>query len=271
MQAECVISSQREIAPRHFSLVFKSSEIAMKARAGQFVHILPRSQSASDPLLRRAFSILRAEDGEVEVLYRVMGRGTAAMSQWSAGDLIDVIGPLGKPFEPLTEYSLLVGGGVGVPPLAMLASTRVNQKVEALVGARSAQEVLCRREFMRYGVPFEVTTDDGSEGHHGFVTELLQSRIESAKEAGILPTVFSCGPLPMLRAVAAICESFGTRCFVSLEENMPCGVGVCNGCVVPVTGQGDAYSRFRRICIDGPALDANDVDWLAWNEQGARA
>lgn len=256
---------QREVAPGHFRAQFHSEAIARGARAGQFVHVLPRSNGVFDPLLRRAFSVLKTDGDEFEILYKVMGRGTEMMSHWQPGDLVSVLGPLGKPFPAIAPHSILVGGGVGVPPLAMLASERSGQKMTALVGARTASDVLCGEDFQAAGVPCEVTTDDGSAGHHGFVTELLKVHLEKAGSEK--PSVYSCGPLPMLRAVSRVCHEHGATCYVSLEEAMPCGVGVCNGCVVPIKpgegsgGAGDDYSLYKRICVDGPVLSGQAVDW----------
>lgn len=256
------IIAHQEVAPQHFRMRLSAPLLARQAQAGQFVHILPRDGGLTDPLLRRAFSILSVQGDTFEVLYRVMGRGTRQMSHWTVGQEVDVLGPLGQPFAPLAQYSLLVGGGVGVPPLAMLASRNERSQVTALIGARTAGDVLCREDFERLGVPLEVATEDGSAGHRGLVTELLQQHLQNAPSTGT--AVYSCGPLPMLRAVAALCNRFNVPCQVSLEENMPCGVGICNGCVAPVLGHGDDYSRYRRICVDGPVCWANEIDWTHW-------
>ncbi len=262
------IVAHDEVAPSYFRLKFCAPAIARAALAGQFVHLLPAADQAVDPLLRRAFSILAVQDDMVEVLYRVEGRGTAQMATWRVGDVVDALGPLGIPFAPLPASALLVGGGVGVPPLAMLASqhtvveqTTENREMRALIGARTRSEIICLDDFEQYHVPVEVSTDDGSAGLHGFVTHLLEKRLQEVLPQTKVPTIFSCGPLPMLRAVAAICALHKAPCQVSLEENMPCGVGVCNGCVVPVMGAGDDYGRYRRICVEGPVLWAHEVDW----------
>lgn len=260
------ILAQREVAPRHFRLTFDCSRIARAAKAGHFVHVLPRVDGVFDPLLRRAFSVLSTQGDSFDILYRAGGRGTRAMSLWKEGTTVSVLGPLGRPFSDLAANSILVGGGVGVPPLAMLASERQNQQLIALIGARSREDVICREDFARHAVPVEVATDDGSDGHRGFVTEILEQRLAQSGESRSIPAVYSCGPLPMLRRVAEICDRFGAPCHVSLEEAMPCGVGVCNGCVVPIVEQSgnDGYARYRRICVEGPVLDAREVDWRAF-------
>jgi dihydroorotate dehydrogenase electron transfer subunit len=261
VQRAVPILSQREVAPRHYRVKFRSAEIATQARAGQFVHVLPCGEASYDPLLRRAFSILNIEEDTFEILYRVEGRGTAQMSRWREDDFADVIGPLGNGFAALPslrQRAILVGGGVGVPPIAMLASTKAKgQDVKALIGARSAREVLCQDDFTQHAVPISIATDDGSMGHHGFVTDLLRRELESESIA----TVFACGPFAMLRAVAMLCAQFNAPCQVSLEESMPCGIGVCNGCVVAVNSAGDDYGRYRRICVEGPVLWSHEIDW----------
>jgi len=260
-----------QVATGYFRMMLAAPAIAAAAQPGHFVHIMTRPGSLYDPLLRRAFSIMQAEEGNIEILYRVEGKGTLLMSQWQRGYNVDLLGPLGSPFALEAPYAVLVGGGVGIPPMVMMASRRAPDNTNrdrgsprstiALIGVRSSNELICIEDFARYQVPVAVATDDGSVGHHGFVTELLKQHLEQAAQEAVLPTVFACGPLPMLRAVASLCTRYNAPCQVSLEENMPCGVGVCNGCVVPVQGSGDDYSRYRRICVEGPVLWAHEVDW----------
>ena len=265
-QALAELVEHCEVAPRHFRMRLRASAVARTAQAGQFVHILPRNSVELDPLLRRAFSILVTNHDTLDVLYRIEGRGTAIMAQWRVGEMVDILGPLGVPFAPLPRRALLVGGGVGVPPLVMLAAQRFQYadkpyELTGLIGARSRAELICLEDFERYQIPVRISTDDGSTGHHGRVTDLLEEQLEQLDDKDEPPTVFACGPLAMLRAVSAICSRFVAPCQISLEENMPCGVGVCNGCVVPVNVDGNEYSRYRRICIEGPVLWAHEVDW----------
>jgi dihydroorotate dehydrogenase electron transfer subunit len=292
IQTVATITEHIEVAPRHFRLRFAAPSVAEAAKAGQFVHVLPRSYRSVDPLLRRAFSILAAQADAVDILYRVEGRGTWQMSQLHVGDTVDVLGPLGRAFTP-SHRAILVGGGVGVPPLAMLAAQQhtalqaedlrssprteiATARMEALVGARTKDELICLGIFASRGVPVQVATDDGSAGLHGLVTELLAQHLRQIAATGTIPvsaiptgaasaedapTVYACGPLAMLRAVAALCAEFEVPCQVSLEENMPCGVGVCNGCVVRVAEAGDDYGRYKRICIEGPVMWAHEISW----------
>jgi dihydroorotate dehydrogenase electron transfer subunit len=260
-----VIVRHEPIAPGHFCLTLRASEIAAHSRAGQFVHVLPRAAATFDPLLRRAFSITAVREDEFDIIYRVEGRGTALLAQHLAGETLDILGPLGQPFQVETGPMILVGGGVGVPPLARLAQQErgqdSNRNIHALLGARSRDDLLCQDEFKTYGVAVSAATDDGSAGIHGRVTHLLDELLAEPRFVHDKPAVYACGPLPMLRAVADICARTAIRCQVSLEENMPCGVGVCNGCVVETRDPGDDYGKYRRICVDGPVIPAHEIAW----------
>ncbi len=261
------IVSHHSIAPSYFRLRLNSKHIAHRAQPGQFVHILPRADRVHDPLLRRAFSVFSVHKDTFEILYKTIGKGTDQMSSWQTGKSVDLIGPLGKPFQlpdglnSPDDISLLVGGGVGVPPLAMLASRIRHSEIFALIGARSANDVLCVEEFTGCGAQIDIATEDGSLGSKGLITALLNKHLEEASSRRVNCRVYSCGPLPMLRAVAELCLQKNVPCQVSLEENMPCGVGICNGCVVPVNGAGDDYGLYRRVCVDGPVMRAEDINW----------
>lgn len=277
------------VAPRHFGMTLHAPPIAGAAQAGQFVHILPRDAQLVDPLLRRAFSIMaaRPEAGEIDILFRAGGSGTTQIASKIPGQILDLIGPLGRPFDlrlfhvkqpaekdsPTSSIALspiLVGGGVGVPPLVFLGKSLREAQFEPsmLLGARGATEVLGLKPLGALGIPTHIATDDGSLGHHGRVTDLLEQALQNSPRA----VVYACGPLPMLRAVAQITARFAVPCQVSLEENMPCGIGVCNGCVVAMKASAMApeessqngaaeYGRYQRVCVAGPALWADEVDW----------
>ena len=279
------IVSKTEVAPRHFQMRLAAPGFGNLACPGQFIHVKAQASSAQNaptafgtPLLRRAFSIMETDESGLEILFRIEGAGTQALAQAREGEWLDFLGPLGQGFDlslfhvkqnpsnenVSRETAVLVGGGVGVPPLVFLAKKLREKGVvtSAILGARTGSDVLCESQFEATGVQTLVCTDDGSRGFHGRVTDLLEPLLTDSPV-----TVYACGPLPMLRAVALLCQSSGQKCQVSLEENMPCGVGVCNGCVVKVvadenSGGGD-YDLYRRICVYGPVCNGEDIDWEA--------
>lgn len=257
-----LITNYGEAAPNHLWMTFDAPAIAQAAQPGQFVQV--RGLDWIAPLLPRPFSVMRAhrEKGNVEILYRVVGKGTALMSGWGM-QVVQVVGPLGNSFRVAESgLHILAGGGVGVPPMVMLAerlkSQVSNPKTEVIVlqGARTAEQLLCLEEFVRFGVDLRLATDDGSCGHHGLVTDLLEHAIRPDESGQCAMTVYTCGPHAMMRAVARICREHNVPCQVALEALMPCGFGVCMGCVVKTTD-----GRYRRVCKEGPVFDANEVDW----------
>jgi dihydroorotate dehydrogenase electron transfer subunit len=257
-----VVRRQGALAGDCHRLLLEAPQLARAARAGQFVHVLSRARQNTAPLLRRAFSILSVQDGCIEILYRALGRGTILMSRWQPGQIVDLLGPLGKPFAAPEHPVLLVGGGVGTPPLVMLATQTRRELpdlgITAFIGARTAAEMLGQQELEENQVTIHLATDDGSAGHHGYVTDLLEKHLR--ENAGLF-SIYACGPLPMLRQTARICAKYGRRALLSLEENMPCGIGVCNGCALPVVNDEEEYYQYSRICVDGPALWSDQIDW----------
>jgi dihydroorotate dehydrogenase electron transfer subunit len=200
------------------------------------------------PLLARAFSIARHRDGEWHFLLEDVGPGTRRLCELRAGEQMWALGPLGNGFslpEP-GRRALLVGGGVGIAPLAILQDT-LGADATVLLGFRDAE----RAQGAGLLPGASVATDDGSVGHHGLVTELLEREI--AREAGAV--VYACGPAGMLEGVRALCQRTGTPAQLALEAGMACGFGACYGCVVPRRGGG-----YLRVCVDGPVIDAADLD-----------
>jgi dihydroorotate dehydrogenase electron transfer subunit len=267
------VLTHRVIRPRYHEMEFESPAVAQAALPGQFVHILPPTRAGFDPLLRRAFSIYQTTQTSFKVLYRVEGRGTAALSQVQVGEQINFLGPLGHIFAYSADdiqrlgitQAILVGGGVGVPPMVFLASHLKQHlgtsSIHALIGARGESDLIGVEEFERMGISPVVTTDDGSAGRRELITVPLEEQLQRVGDSGERAVVYSCGPWPMLRAVAKLCARYDALCQVSLEENMPCGIGVCNGCVIPVQNAGDDYGQYRRVCVEGPVLWSQDVQW----------
>lgn len=268
------ILENTEVSPGYFRMRFAAPRgtAAPSPQAGQFVHVMPGpgNKNGQDPLLRRAFSVLQVDAESWQILFRAGGRGTRALAALKTGDTLDVLGPLGKPYDVKDGALILIGGGVGVPPMAMMARELVGQgradDISVIIGGRNAQDVLCQDDFLFCGVTAKVTTDDGSCGRQGRVTDVLKELLNTKNPEmfHVKQTVYACGPIPMLRAVSKMCAEHDVACQVSLEENMPCGIGVCNGCVVPThTGDGasDEFSRYRRVCVEGPAFWGTDINW----------
>jgi dihydroorotate dehydrogenase electron transfer subunit len=253
---EAEVLDHHEIAPEHFVLTVDAPEIAHQARPGQFVMV--RSLRSWDPLLPRAFSIYGAdaEGGCISVLYREVGRGTQRLRQHEAGMTCQVWGPLGNHFRlPEGDLVVLVGGGVGVPPLVYwadyLAARAVPMDIIALIGAATEDYLVGLEPLARARAEVRTATDDGSAGHHGYVTELLSELIADTRA-----TVYACGPMPMLATVARIAQKYETPAELALEAPMACGIGACLGCTVPRAGGG-----YARVCTDGPVFSPAAIDW----------
>lgn len=246
----------KPLAPGCFEVDFSAPEVAGRARPGQFIHVLCGEGPGGDGLyryLRRPFSLFRIDRraGGVSVLFRVIGEGTRWLSGRKPGDLVSVIGPLGNGF-PLPERAggrrasmlvrpVLVGGGLGIPPLLPLAQglSQSGPKPTVLLGARTAGELFGEDEFRAAGCEVEAVTDDGSRGAASVVTAPLEEVLSRDRPAGERVTVYACGPKPMLKAVQAMAARYLVPAYISVEERMACGVGACLGCpVVAVPGPG---------------------------------
>jgi len=226
---------------------------AASVRPGQFVHL--RVARGSDIVLRRPFSVHRTSGENIELLYQILGAGTLRMAEKVAGDKMDVVGPLGHGWQvPAgTTHALLVAGGLGAAPLGMLAERLAVGGVAIAVaqGAPTASRLVAHDLFERVSRRVEVATDDGSAGERGFVTGPAQRLLDSER----FDVVYTCGPEPMERAIAAMAKRAGVACQVSLERLMACGIGACLSCVVSTT------SGLKRACVDGPVFDAEEVVW----------
>lgn len=270
MQFTAMILSNVEISPAYFRMRLTAPPEFASATPGQFVML--RVNNAIDPLLRRPFGIFDVgvytpnQSGAIaqpyfEIVYRVVGKGTAMLSELHATDLLDVLGPLGKGFDlgSPDEEKLIVGGGVGLAPLYLLARELVKgSTVRLFAGGRTRDDVLCITEFERLGVECYTATEDGSLGEAGLVTEALISRLDRLQGKG---TIYACGPHGMLNAVANIAAARKIACQVSLEGYMACGVGACLGCVAPGHGHSPETPDFRCVCTEGPVFEAGELKW----------
>jgi dihydroorotate dehydrogenase electron transfer subunit len=227
----------------------------------------------AEMLLRRPFSVCGlpgtfddATPGTAQVLYKVIGKGTGLLATLGAGAPLTVLGPLGNGFGlpergDTDTITVFVAGGIGSAPFpaqAALLAERGNARPLIFYGARSAGD-LPLREWFAERCELVTTTDDGSLGHHGLVTEPLAERLAAGDRDRIV--IQACGPEPMLKAVRKLALEHGVRCELSLEAHMACGFGVCLGCVVPTHGGGDDDTGYERICVDGPVMSAERLAW----------
>jgi dihydroorotate dehydrogenase electron transfer subunit len=260
----CEVLSHRRAGAYH-SLSLVAPEIAAAARAGQFVGLLAGSDRSF--LLRRPFSIHQVERhgpsfGTIELVFDVIGPGTRALAALRPHDTVDVLGPLGRPFTlPEGPAScLLVGGGYGTAPLFFLAEElRVRGcRIDFIAGASTSERLFKAIEAKRLGRLAVVTTEDGSSGQRGRVTDPLPALMAQAHTE----LVYACGPMPMLAAVSRLAAAAGVPCEVAVEEQMACGTGICFSCVIPVADPADPGStRMARSCVEGPVLDGAAVAW----------
>jgi dihydroorotate dehydrogenase electron transfer subunit len=233
------------------------------AEPGRFVMLSPGARGAAlrfDPLLPRPMAVYRTLGGvtppEIEVLYKASGRGTRLLAETRAGDLVRVVGPLGVPFAipAAGQSALLVGGGTGIASLYELAARAAARgHVVVMLGARSDAELMGCDDFAALGVELRIATEDGSRGHRGRVTELLEAALDAGAGG---ESIYACGPTPMMRRAAEIAALRGRSCQVSLENRMACGFGVCLGCAVP-----RADGKIALVCRDGPVFEAGQVAW----------
>ena len=195
--------------------------------------------------------------GRLSLLYQVAGTGTRQLSLKKKGDELEIIGPLGNGFGRMPgRRPVLVAGGMGVAPLFYLATATVAQKPFVLIGAKTASDLVCEREFRRLGCDVLVATDDGSKGFHGYVTGLLQELLSGKQQWGKARLcLYACGPRPMLRETGALAAACGIPCQLSLEEHMACGFGACLGCAVQTA------SGYKRVCSEGPVFDSAELIW----------
>lgn len=265
---DCRIIEQVETNPGVVRTRLVCPEIARTAVAGQFVNV--QVSTTSDPLLRRPFSVhaVDPEQGVFSLLYVLAGRGTALLWNMKSGDSVSVVGPLGRGFDlgddPEASH-IIVAGGCGAAPLHFLVDSVCAkwgcEKVTVLTGARNADAVLCELEFRAHNVEVGVSTDDGSYGYHGLVTELLEQELARQTDmSGV--RVYTCGPHAMLKAVAGVAAKAGVaNCQVSLENHMSCAIGVCMGCVQKIRNKDNDGWHYERVCKEGPVFNAEDVLW----------
>ncbi len=262
------------IARDTYRIRLASLEIARTILPGQFVMIKPGE--TDDPLLGRPFALYDVEGDAIDVVYQVVGRGTAALARRRAGDSLSVWGPLGNGFGPPPNSPgeiVFIAGGIGQTPFLALAKAWLlgrayggsrypdaspqGRSASLLYGVRTADFLACVPDFQALGLPVEISTDDGSAGFSGRVTAILSKKLEN----GLRPAlIVGCGPGPMLAALSTLVEQYKIPGLVSLENHMACGFGVCFSCVAPIR-QADGSIDLKRVCVEGPVFSAAETVW----------
>lgn len=272
-RGEVEVTENRQISPRYWMLSGDFPVDSFSVEPGQFAHI--RVSPDTDPLLRRPFSYHNVETaGEdrirVHFLYAVVGKGTRVMRDLSPGDTFWKMGPMGNQFSLPDEdcTPVLLGGGVGVPPIHMFARKldrewTGNREVHVLIGARSEDEILRESDFRSLDITFHVATEDGSRGHTGYVTDLFEHLV--AKNAFPSPLqLYGCGPHGMLDAIRALAEKRSLPAEIAIERQMGCALGICRACVVKVKSpETGSEAQVATVCREGPVFDAHHLvpDW----------
>ncbi|MDD4179573.1 MAG: dihydroorotate dehydrogenase electron transfer subunit [Candidatus Margulisbacteria bacterium] len=262
IQEKCRILDHQKVGSSYFKLTLVSPYISSHAKPGQFVEV--KCSDSYEPLLRRPISIHRisAEHKTFELLYEVVGKGTGLLAACSIGGELDILGPLGEGFRivPKKQVHLLVGGGLGVAPLLALAETLKSlgeKAVYILIGAKTKECVHCETEFNKVTDQVLVSTDDGTHGKKGLISDLLLDFLNNQLSTFDfqLSTIYACGSKVMLKAVAEIASQKKIDCQLSMEERMACGIGACKGCAIKTT------SGYKMVCKDGPVFDAKEIVW----------
>jgi len=273
------ILSNNKISHAYYKMVLDAPYISRMAKPGQFVQV--KCGESMEPLLRRPFSIhrikghgaplgvVRGKRGKaVEILYEVIGKGTEMLSHRKEGEFLNALGPLGNGFtlprvrstgrRAINNESraIIIAGGIGAAPLVCLAEELTRKKIKTivLIGAKTKDMILCEKDFKKVTAEVYISTDDGTYGSHGLVSNLFH-KILKTTESRFETVVYVCGPRGMLKCIAGICHERNFECQVSMEESMACGIGVCLGCNV-LTRSGN-----KLVCKDGPVFDANEIIW----------
>lgn len=245
-----IIRVHNHVGPDIWLMQIELPRIAKEAKPGQFVHV-----KVNDPryILRRPISIAGTDAGRgiVEIIYRIVGKGTEAMSHLKAGDTLDCLGPLGTSFDMSRDHIVGIGGGVGIAPILFMARASREGQMTVVIGGRNKEEVFWKDLFPKKIRQIIVTTDDGSYGIKGFSVSVLPKLFaeEKVDEACV------CGPGIMMRTAAEMAKEAGVFCEVSMERRMGCGIGTCLGCVCD---RKDGKGHYK-VCADGPVFNAEEV------------
>jgi dihydroorotate dehydrogenase electron transfer subunit len=263
-QQNATVMWNQRINDNHLRIGLTLEEGYGAAVPGQFVML--QVGSGKDPLLRRPFSIFRligprSRPEGIEILYRVVGRGTELMARLLQNQVVNVLGPLGRGFSVNADHRhiFLVAGGIGVAPIRFLADFLLERGLppstfHVFIGAQNLQDLLCPDEFANLGMTVTLTTDDGTAGDQCLVTDPLESTLHTRRP----DIIYACGPVGMLVCLAGIAQKHRIPCQISIEAMMACGMGACLGCAVASSKAG-SENRYLHVCVDGPVFESDSV------------
>ncbi len=260
-QQTCTIRSIKKVASNTFIHEYESSDMGRIAQPGQFVQI--RTTDAFTPLLPRPMSILSADNskGSVSVLFKLFGEATVLLSQKKVGDSVGLLGPLGNTFQ-INKYNnlIMVVGGVGLPPLFYLINSLDLSKtnVHLFSGYADKSQVLLNDELSDLNIDLSTTTDDGSYGIKGLVTEPFENHLSLVTDKQNT-CIIACGPILMLATVQRLSLEYNIPAQLSVETVMACGIGICQGCIMPKTGNDGKQCGYHLVCVDGPVFSEKEV------------
>ncbi len=246
------ITENKSISQTYFLLKLNLPKIAEEPSPGQFYMI--NACNTYDPLLKRPFSVFRSSEGKLQFLYRVCGRGTELIARKKPGENLCLVGPLGNGYPKTKENSipLLIAGGTGMASLFFLAES-MSDKAHFFYGGKTADDILMKDELSSVVKELIISTDEGSLGEKGTVVDSLEKFLSEHMTDNLV--VYACGPSAMLKSVAKIVSKNKIESYVSVEENMACGIGVCMGCAVKTK------SGYKRVCKEGPVFEIGEIEW----------
>ncbi len=255
----CLISYKKEIVQEIIDMKVISKEICQQAKPGQFLNI--KCCDGINTILRRPISIcdIDKKNHELRFIFQIKGQGTSLLAGKNIGQTIDILAPLGKPFTISEEYTnpLLIGGGIGIFPLLYLAKSLPNKPITYL-GFRNKDMLLLKSEFLKTSKELKVATDDGSYGHGGYVTDLLQNKVKENNTNKKVDIIYACGPTPLLKLIKEMANKYKIPAQLSLEQRMGCGIGACLVCACKIKTSNNT-EEYKRICKDGPVFWGDEV------------
>ena len=245
------IKAKEQLNATTYRFTIDCKDLAEESWCGRFINIL-----CGEKTLRRPISISEIDKnaGTLTIVFEIRGEGTRWLAARSVGDTINILGPLGNGFFPETDKrGIFIGGGIGCPPM-LGACQDYGKNAEAILGFRGKEQLILLEDFKKCCKSVDVTTNDGSFGTKGFVTDVLREKLADDKNC----VVYACGPMPMLKGIAEMCKDFQVPCYVSLEQRMACGIGACLCCGQKIIDK-DGVEHIRHVCKDGPVFNGEEV------------